>query len=205
MKTTFSAAAGLALALAVGGVATAQTQAPEAPQRAQRAAQMAQPVSQADFVQRRVERLRAADSNGDGQVTAEEMRTHAQARRAERQAAAFDRLDANKDGALSRAEFDAPRGQMRQGQRQGMNRSMNRGGENRFPVVIADAERKASDAFVRMDANRDGSLSVEERRAAMQASRAEMRQKREERRMERRPEQRPGAPAAASPSTPASE
>uniref|UniRef100_UPI00403DAEB4 hypothetical protein n=1 Tax=Brevundimonas sp. LF-1 TaxID=3126100 RepID=UPI00403DAEB4 len=72
-----------------------------------------QPISQADFVQRRVERLRAADANGDGQVTAEEMRAHAQARRAERRAAQFDRLDADKDGSISRAEFVAPGPQAR--------------------------------------------------------------------------------------------
>jgi Ca2+-binding EF-hand superfamily protein len=60
--------------------------------------------------------------------------------------------------------------------------------------VIAEAERKATEAFTRLDADRDGTLTVEERRAGMQARRAEMRQKRIERR----------APAA-SHSTPASE
>jgi hypothetical protein len=75
------------------------------------------------------ERLRAADTNGDGmisreeakalprlaghfdeldadkngQLTAEEMRAAHQARRN----AAFDKLDANKDGVLSRDEFNA--------------------------------------------------------------------------------------------------
>ncbi|MNI05128.1 hypothetical protein D3C73_580730 [compost metagenome] len=66
--------------------------------------------------------------------------------------------------------------------------------ESRFPIVIAESERKATEAFARMDANRDGVLTVEERRAAMQAGRAEMRQKREQRRSN-----------PASPSAPASE
>lgn len=213
MKTTFSGVAALALALAVSGTAIAQsrdqgqaqTQAPAAPQRAR----MAEPVSQADFVQRRVERLRAADANGDGQVTAEEMRARAQARRTEVRAARFDRLDVNKDGALSRAEFAAPQaggGRMMRGPRMGPERMgpermgqermarerMTPGAEPRFPIVVAEAERKATEAFARMDANQDGVVSVEERRAARP------RVKRVERRIERRP-------APASPSAPASE
>lgn len=199
MKTSFSGVAVMALVLAIGGTAAAQT-APAAP----RPARMAEPVSQADFVQRRVERLRTADADRDGQVTAEEMRAQGQARRAERRAAQFDRLDANKDGALSRAEFEAPQtrgdrmggGRHDGGRMMRGHRGMGQRAEARFPIVIAEAERQASEAFTRMDADRDGVLSVEERRAAMQAGRGEMRQKREQRR---------ATPASASPSAPASE
>lgn len=208
MNKTLGGVAAIAFLTVFGGVAVAQTAAPQRPARA-----MAQPVSQADFVQRRVERLRAADADRDGTVTAEEMRAAGQAKRAERRTAMFDRLDANKDGAISRAEFEAPRadgqragrGQRAEhagrGHRGGMHRGaqrMGRNGEGRFPVVIAEAERKATEAFARLDANRDGTLTGEERRAGMQARRAEMREKRQERREQR------VAPAA-SPSTPASE
>lgn len=213
MKTIFSAAAVSALMLTLGGAAAAQTT-PETGRQARMAQSAGQPISQADFVQRRVERLRAADANGDGQVTAEEMRAHAQARRAERRAAQFDRLDADKDGSISRAEFEAPRqqargegragagrwGHARGGMKQGrMEGRAARDGADRFPIVIAEAERKAAEAFARMDANGDGTLSVEERRAAMQAGRAEMR---DARRM-----QRPAASSqgTASPSAPVSE
>jgi len=201
MKKTLGGVAAIALLTAFGGVAVAQTAAPQHPARAA----MAQPVTQAEFVQRRVERLRAADANHDGTVTAEEMCAAGQAKRAERRAALFERLDANKDGSISRAEFDAPRadghGAVRgeRGHRGGMHRGaerMGRGGEGRGPVVIAEAERKATQAFARLDADRDGTLTVEERRAGMEARRAEMRQKRQERRQ---------AAPAASPSTPASE
>lgn len=209
MKTTFGGVAALALTFAIGGTAIAQTHIrtqtqtqtqTQTPAAAPRHARMAQPVSQADFVQRRVARLRAADANGDGQVTAEEMRAYAQARQAQARDAAFERLDANKDGVLSRAEFEARAGRGDNAGRMGRRHvgarmgpaarpGMARRAEARFPLAIADAERKAADAFARMDANHDGVLSGEERRA-------QMRQKRQERRS--------GAPSA-SPSAPASE
>lgn len=212
MKKTISGVAAIAFLTAFGGVAVAQTAGPQRPARAA----MAQPVSQADFVARRVERLRAADANRDGTVTAEELRAAGQAKRAERRTAMFERLDANKDGSISRAEFDAPRaegqraGRGERGHRGpraehagrghgGMHRGaerMGRNGEGRGPVVIAEAERKASETFARLDANHDGTLTLEERRAGMEARRAEMREKRQERRQ---------AAPAASPSTPASE
>jgi len=205
MYKTLGGVAAIAFLTVFGGVAVAQTTAPQRPARA-----MAQPVSQADFVQRRVERLRAADADRDGTVTAEEMRAAGQAKRVERRTAMFDRLDANKDGSISRAEFEAPRadgqragrgqraeraGRGHRGMHGGAQR-MGRGGECRFPIVIAEAEQKATAAFARLDANRDGTLTGEERRAGMQARRAEMREKRQERRQ---------AVPAASPSTPASE
>lgn len=216
MKTTFSGVAALALALAVGGGAMAQASGqvparPQAPDARPHHAQMAEPVSQADFVQRRVQRLRAADANSDGQVTAEEMRAYAQARRAERQGARFDRLDANKDGVLDRDEFNTPRargergegmggrpggGRNDRGGHGGANRhGMARGGESRFPIVIADVERRTNEAFARMDANRDGVLTQDERRAAMRANRADMRQRHEQRRA-RTPAASPSAPAS---------
>lgn len=219
MNKTLGGVAAVAFLTAFGGMAVAQTAAPQRPARAA----MAQPVTQADFVQRRVERLRAADANRDGTVTAEEMRAAAQAKRAERRTALFERLDADKDGSISRAEFEAPRADgQRAGQRAGRGerghrgpraehagrghrggmhggaQRMGRNGEGRAPIVIAEAEQKAAQAFARLDADHNGTLTVEERRAGMQARRAEMREKRQERRQ--------AAPAAAaSPSTPASE
>ena len=205
MNKTLGGVAAIAFLTVFVGVAVAQTTAPQRPARA-----MAQPVSQADFVQRRVERLRAADADRDGTVTAEEMRAAGQAKRVERRTAMFDRLDANKDGSISRTEFETPRadgqragrgpraehaGRGHRGMHGGAQR-MGRGGEGRFPIVIAEAEQKATAAFARLDANRDGTLTGEERRAGMQARRAEMREKRQERRQ---------AAPAASPSTPASE
>ena len=218
MNKTLGGVAAIAILTVFGGVAVAQTAAPAAPQNAARAA-MAQPVTQAVFVQRRIERLRAADADHNGTVTVEEMRAAGQAKRAEARNAMFDRLDANKDGSISRAEFDAPRAQGQRagrgergqrgpraehagrGHRGGMHRGaqrMGRNGEGRFSIVIAEAEQRATASFTRLDANHDGALTAEERRAGMQARRAELREKRQERREQR-------AAPAASPSTPASE
>ncbi len=203
MKKSFSGMAVLASALAVSGAAMAQAPV-QAPDARPHHAQMVEPVSKADFVQRRVERLRAADANSDGQVTAEEMRTYAQARRAERRAARFDRLDANNDGVLDREEFNTPRARgegmgARHGggrnHRDASMRGMARGGESRFPIVIADVERRANEAFARMDANSDGVLTQDERRAAMRANRGDMRQRHEQRRA-RTPAASPSAPAS---------
>lgn len=206
MKKSFSGMAVLASALAVSGAAMAQAPV-QAPDARPHHAQMAEPVSKADFVQRRVERLRAADANSDGQVTAEEMRTYAQARRAERRAARFDRLDANNDGVLDREEFNTPRARGERGDGMGGRhgggrnhrdanmRGMARGGESRFPIVIADVERRANEAFARVDANSDGVLTQDERRAAMRANRGDMRQRHEQRRA-RTPAASPSAPAS---------
>lgn len=212
MSKTCAGLMAFAFVSAMSGAAVAQTATQPAtplgqPQGHGRAAMMA-PVTQAEFVQRRVANLRAADANQDGTVTPDEMRTLREAKRGEQRQAMFDRLDANKDGAISRAEFDAPR---TQGQRAGrgpqgrMGRHMAHQGPQmrrvRAPIVIAEAERKATENFARMDANHDGALTAEERRAALQAQRMEMRQNRQERRQERHQ----AGPAAASPSTPVSE
>ena len=52
-------------------------------------------------------RLAPADTNGDGKVSKEEMRAYYQSRRGEMRAKAFDRIDANNDGVITRAEWDA--------------------------------------------------------------------------------------------------
>jgi hypothetical protein len=71
--------------------------------------------------------------------------------------------------------------------------------EPRGPVVIADVQARAEQAFTRLDADQDGFVTVEEGRAARQG----MRQNRRERMVERRAAHR--GQRQASPQAPASE
>ena len=199
--------AALALAAAAGGAAVAQ-QDPEHPHaRGMRAdADGDQRLSQAEFVGRRVARLTTADADRDGAVTADERRAAAETRRAGRADSRFDRLDADDDGVISKAEFDARReARAEQAPRpvrahRGAARRARHAArmEARGPVVIADAQARAEAAFVRLDADRDGYVTVDERRSARADRRAHRLERRAERRAARQAEQ-------ASPPAPASE
>ena len=224
MKKTIIAGglAAASLAVLVGAAAPApQTAAPAttvattapAARYARMEARRAQPVSQAEFVQARVSRLTALDTNHDGTVTAEEMRAAGQARRAEQATRRFDRLDADKNGQISRAEFDAARpehGPHRgpRGEHGGSRMAHRRGGEGHGPgqrvaqhgpIVIADVQTRLTEGFARLDTDHDGVLSPAER----QAGRAVMRERFQERRANR--QNRAPAATSASPSAPASE
>lgn len=210
MKKTLILGGAAALSLlTVGGVAIAQ-QAPAPQARHARAdADSDGRVSQAEFVQSRVSRLTTLDANRDGTVTVEEMRAAREARQAERRVAMFDRLDADKDGSISRAEFEArpergARGPERAGQHRGPRahhmrgpgRGNGMGGQRgeRGPVVIAEAQAKATEAFARIDADHDGYITQAER----QAARADMREHRQERRAERMARRQASPPAPVS-------
>lgn len=156
-------------------------------------------------------RFAKADANGDGYVTADEARARAGAareqmrerfaerreqfaeRRAERRAGLFDRLDTDKNGSISRAEFDAHaaardqrraarggemrgrgHGRMMRAHRMGMMAGFGAAmfermdGDKDGRVSLAEATARALSMFDRADANRDGTVTVEERRAARQ-------------------------------------
>ena len=165
----------VAVALAAAaGVATARPPVEAAPQAASNA-----PVSRADFVERRVQPLAAADADGDGTVTREERRARAAVVRQERAGARFERLDTDNDGKLSREEFVAM-----------AERGAGRPRGERGPVQIADVRARADQAFTRLDTDSDGFLSVEERRAGRERGRERMQQHRAAR------EASPQAPAS---------
>ncbi len=168
MKTTRLLGGLAALALvAVGGVAAAQQASDRPAARGMRADEDGDGrLSQAEFMARRLDRLRAADANGDGSVSADERRAAREARRARRADARFDRLDADKDGAVTRAEFDAAHAERGMRGHRG-----HRGARAAGPVVIADAEARAARTFARLDADGDGYVAADERRAARQAAR----------------------------------
>ncbi len=183
-----------ALTLAAAGGAALAQQSPERPHaRALRAdTDGDQRLSQAEFLARRLDRLTVADADRDGSVTAEELRTAAQARRAGRADLRFDRLDADDDGMISKTEFDARREHRAEARAERAPRRAHRGParqarrerrmEDRGPVVIADVRARTEAAFVRLDADHDGYVTTDERRAV----RADRREQRRERMAERR-------------------
>lgn len=170
-KFTILGGAGLIAVVAAAGVATAQ----EAAARPDRNAD----VTRQQVIERADERFARIDLNNDGRATAEEARQAHEQRRAERAGRMFDRIDVDHDGNVSRAEFDQVRGQRAErragdggghGRRHG-RRGMHgmRGGhaamfgEQGF-VTRDQMRERAVERFDRLDANRDGTLTAEERR-----------------------------------------
>lgn len=213
MKKTLMLGGFAALTLAAaGGVALAQQAPAGAPQHHARADANADGrISQAEFVQQRVQRLTAVDANQDGTVTVEERQAAMQARRAERNATRFAAMDADNNGAISRSEFDgahaarAERGREgargerghrggRHGGRGGdMAHQGGRHGADRGPVVIAEVQDRATEAFARLDSNSDGYVSAEEGRAGRQQMREQRRERMSERRANRQASPAPSA------------
>lgn len=194
-----------ALILASAGSAVAQ-QAPARPMRADTDGDRR--LSQAEFVGQRVQRLTAIDSNRDGSITADERRAGQQARMAARADARFDRLDANDDGSVSRAEFEGAREAGREAGRGARPMRAHRGPargqrgmgrmEARGPVVIADVQARAEQAFARLDADDDGYVTAAEGRAGRQAMREHRRERMGERRAARQAQRQASPQAAAS-------
>jgi len=212
MRNTFLTGLGVIALAAAAGAATAQV--PPAPAEGAPAPHHARAdpnrqITRAEFVDARIARLTALDTNRDGVVSPEERAAAMQARRAERAGDRFAKLDANGDGSISRTEFDAghaarpdrgPRADRaghREGRRGGAHHAMRGQGRERGPVVIAEAAAKLGERFDKMDADRDGVISADERRAAMSAQR-EQRQERRAARQTRHPAQQPASPVPAS-------
>lgn len=163
-------------------------------------------LTRAAFVDARVARLTALDADRDGTVSAVEREAAFEAKRAERANERFAKLDANGDGAISRAEFEAGRpDRPERGERgprpergPGGPRMALRGpdgpggpdGREPGPVVIAEVAAKLGERFDKMDADKNGVVTAEERRAALPPRR--------EGRPHHRPDRAPASPAPAS-------
>jgi len=208
MRNTFLTGLGVIALAAAAGAATAQV--PPAPVVGALAPHHARAdpnrqITRAEFVDARIARLTALDTNRDGVVSPEERAAAMQARRAERAGDRFAKLDANGDGSISRAEFDAGHAarpdrpeRARSGQRGGPRHAM-RGpeGRERGPVVISEAAARLGEQFDKMDADRDGVISADERRGVMSAQR-EQRQERRAARQTQHQAQQPASPVPAS-------
>jgi EF-hand domain pair/EF hand len=175
----------------------AQTATPEKPAKPPMV-----PQTRAEVESRTKERLGRLDTNKDGTVARKEIMAFADARMKERNDDMFAMMDTDKNGSISRAEFDAHHADPRHGKGPRIMRiearsmgdaprsdkadahgrhmkmmmiepgglmMMAEGGDK---IIIADAVKKALDRFDAADANKDGVLSPEERRAAREARRA---------------------------------
>jgi Ca2+-binding EF-hand superfamily protein len=133
------------------------------------------------------------DGNKDGSIT----RSEAEAARTARAIAKgkpaaahamafgglFERADTNRDGNISRAEFDAARPTARmRGKRDGVRQASNKLGmggrllalgdaDKDGRVSLAEAQQAALGRFDRADINRDGQVTLEERRQSRQQRR----------------------------------
>jgi Ca2+-binding EF-hand superfamily protein len=155
-------------------------------------------LTRAEAQTRAAEMFAKLDANKDGKLDAADRA----ARRTAMQAKRFEALDANKDGSVSKAEWDqhaakrgekrAAAGEARDGKRHAMRGPGKRGGHRMGggmkpggagDKVITQAEFVAAALarFDRLDANKDGQVTTEERQAARTAWKA----KAEERRAQR--------------------
>lgn len=204
MRTTLLTGLGVIAVAGLAGAATAQTTPPalaptaahsgpharspdaRGPHHPRGHARRADPVTRAEFVDQHVARLTALDTDRDGVVSVAEREAAVQARRARHADSRFAKLDANGDGAVSRAEFEAARAargeaggrRERAGRGDGPRRGKDGAHRQAGPVTISDVAAKLGERFDTMDADHDGVVTPEERRAAAQAHRAERRQAR---------------------------
>lgn len=153
-------------------------------------------VTRADVEGRVRTMFERLDADKDGFVTQDETKAARAGARVKMHEAMFARLDANKDGSISRAEFDAPRANAgeraghdgKRGHRRMAHNGMAGGfGGGRMlaradadkdgRVSLAEATTPALQRFDRADADHDGTLTPEERKAARETMRAQWKQR----------------------------
>ncbi len=156
--------------------------------REARAAAMNAPQSRADAEAKVSAHFAKLDTNGDGSVTQAEADGARTAMHADRVNAHFESMDTNKDGSISRAEFDVAHqgaGGKNMGKADGDGEGGNGGGRKRGAnlmradanndgkVTRAEMVSAAMARFDAADADKNGIVTPEERRAARQARRGQ--------------------------------
>lgn len=164
---------------------------------------MSGPMTRSAIEAKVKEHFAKVDANGDGYIVKEEAEAAHEKMMGEMRDRHFKMMDTNGDGSISRAEFDArhsgPMG-MGHGEHKGeamggmmkheghpprMAMMMRHGGDM-FGHADADKDGRVSLAealavpmahFDKVDTNKDGTISPEERKAAHEKMRAEWRQK----------------------------
>lgn len=132
------------------------------------------PVTRADMLAQTAKRFAALDANKDGVVTQAEfdqareaMKARRTEQRKQRMDERFTRLDTNKDGQLSKAEYEAGHAQRPDKARAGS--AEGRGGPKRFHrghrggmAGMPGMAGGAGGFFARLDANKDGRVTLAE-------------------------------------------
>ena len=112
------------------------------------------------------ERLKAADTNGDGMIS------RAESAALPRIAQQFDQIDANRDGQVTKDELRAFH-QQHHGDRKGGMKRADTDGDGRISKAEAQASApRLFEHFDAIDANRDGFVTREEMKAARKAHHA---------------------------------
>lgn len=106
-----------------------------------------------------MERLKAADTNGDGMISRDE------ARALPKISAHFDQIDANKDGLVT---FEELRASHQKGRGEHLKKA-DSDGDGRISREEAAKMPKLAGHFDQIDTNKDGYLSQEEMQAARAA------------------------------------
>ncbi len=164
--------------LYLGGIALVATGAAAlawpAPDQQERGAD----VSRQQVIDQTAQRFVRLDLDGDGTVTTEEMKAAHRQRREQHSARMFERMDLGRDGQISRAEFDQVRSRMeeRRGERRrramagqavrGGARAGDRSAGNPESLTLEQMQERALARFDRLDPDRDGRVTSEERRSA---------------------------------------
>ena len=161
--------------LSLGAAAFAQTSAPAG------GPGMSAPLDRAGLQTRLNQQFDARDANKDSMLSVEERKAHREESRERMQARMFERLDADKNGQISKEEFAArhggPRGD-KAGKRHGHRGGgmMSGGGMMMQRQLMSEYKDKAIPkavfinaglaGFDKMDTDRDGKISPTEREAA---------------------------------------
>lgn len=164
-------AAGIGI-VAVAGIAIAQPGAQDRP---------GGDTTRQSVVDRTNARFDQLDENRDGRVTPEEARAARERRREERADRMFERLDADGNGSITREELREGHGRrggrgMRIARRGGSDgpggrmRGMRGFGEQGF-ITREQMQERALARFDRLDADRNGTVTIAERQAARDARR----------------------------------
>lgn len=112
------------------------------------------------------ERLRAADTNGDGLIS------RAEAAALPRIAQHFDQIDTNKDGQISVEEMRAFHAAHAKHRGEHVFKNLDKNGDGKISREEAAAAPRLAAHFDAIDTNKDGFITHEEMKAARQAQHA---------------------------------